>query len=142
MVPGCTYISFLTSTLNFLGSHPQEIIMVEIKSSGFVIKKNKYSKINPEEIIVYSMIPSIEELEECLILARNDCTSEEGRNVGIGSVEDLDSPIGELIETNKRFIMIDKAHFEDAWPRADSYGSFRISFSLFPFFIAETILTI
>lgn len=132
MVPGVSYISFLVSILNFLGSNPQELVMVELKSSGFVITKNKYSKIHPEEIVVYSMIPSIEEFEECLVQARAACSTEEGRNVGIGGVEDLDSPIGDLIESNKRFIMIDKSHFPDAWPRADSYGSFLTSLSLSP----------
>lgn len=123
MVPGITYISFLTSILNFLSLHPNEIVFVELKSSGFIITKDKYSKTNPAEISVYSMIPSAEDYALCLEEARKACETDGGRSIAIGGVGDLDREIGELIKEGKRLILTDKCHEgEKGWQKADSYG--------------------
>ncbi|KAI5475561.1 hypothetical protein MNV49_001157 [Pseudohyphozyma bogoriensis] len=117
MVPGCLYVVFLADVLNFLSSHPKEIVVVELKSDGFVVREDK---VRNGQVAVYSMIPSEEELAQVLEEARQN-TDDGGRSVVIGGAQDLDSPIGTLIEQNKRFIIIGKVHHPDAWPRADSY---------------------
>ncbi|KAL8293568.1 hypothetical protein RQP46_000269 [Phenoliferia psychrophenolica] len=117
MVPGCTYLTFLTDILNFLGENPSETVFVEIKSDGFVVHEDK---LHNGEVVVYSMIPSEAELAAVLEEARQ-ATSEAGREVRTGSAADLDSPIGALIGMRKRLIIVDHVHYPDAWIRADSY---------------------
>ncbi|KAM0752878.1 PLC-like phosphodiesterase [Meredithblackwellia eburnea MCA 4105] len=117
MVPGCTYLQFLTDIFNFLGDHTSEIVVVELKSDGFVVREDK---VRNGEVVVYSMIPNEEELAGVMEEARQ-ATSDGGRAVVIASAQDLDRPIGELIESNKRLIIIDRVHHPDDWDRGDSY---------------------
>lgn len=44
-----------------------------------------------------------------------------GLPVQIAGGQDLDRSIGALVAENRRFIIIDKVHFDTAWPRFDSY---------------------
>lgn len=146
MVPGITYISFLIDILEFLGEHPSEIVFIELKSDGFVVKKDKERE---GQIVVLSMIPSIEELAMCMNEARDQVRNELGRSIVIGqgpfyrllslsprriqlklnqlhcvvnrTARDLDRTIGELIESNTRFIVVDKIHSEASYDRFDSY---------------------
>lgn len=54
IVPGCPYSVFLHDVLTFLSLHPSEITVVELKSDGFPVKKNKYAK--DGKISVWSMV--------------------------------------------------------------------------------------
>lgn len=116
IVPGCPYSVFLHDVLTFLSLHPSEIAVVELKSDGFPVKKNKYAK--DGTISVWSMVPSVEELAQAL----DEGLKEAAVDVVIGGAGDLDRPIGELIESKTRFIVIDKIHDVNAWERGDSYG--------------------
>lgn len=120
---GCEYVTFLTAVLNFLSSHPQEIVFAELKSSGFVVTIDKYHTPpgGTPVIQVYSMIPSEAELTACWEEARR-ATDEGGRKIVMGSAEDLRKTIGELLEEEKRFIVVDRLHHPGDWPRDDSYG--------------------
>ena len=119
VVPGCKYIVFLTNILDFLAEHPSEIVFVELKSDGFAVHEDK--KDAQGVVKVYSMIPSVEELQECLNKARSAAASDTGRAIQIGHASDLDRPIGELISEQKRLIIVDRVHDPEAWDRADSY---------------------
>ncbi|KAK4699903.1 hypothetical protein P7C70_g6353, partial [Phenoliferia sp. Uapishka_3] len=133
MVPGCTYLTFINEILNFLGSHPSEIVFVEIKSDGFLVHEDK---LHNGEVVVYSMIPTESELAEVFQEARK-ATSDEGRRVEIGSAVDLDKSIGEIIDSRKRLVIVDRVHEPDAWNRADSYGS---SLFLYPIVVARRLI--
>lgn len=126
LVPGCTYLSFLLSILNFLADHPWEIVVVELKSDGFVVKEDKYRDNDGDgkaELVVYSMIPSLAELEEMWEEARSLAEKEEARHVLRGGPEDMGRPIGELLDEKRRVIFIDQVHAPGSWARGDSYGA-------------------
>ncbi|SDA03124.1 BZ3500_MvSof-1268-A1-R1_Chr11-1g03316 [Microbotryum saponariae] len=118
IVPGESYKQFLLDILNFLATHPKEIVVVELKDDGFLIKKDKYRK---EELVVYSMVPSEEELAAVLEQARAEAKSDLGREIVLGGPNDLDATIGSLLEQKKRLIMIDRVHHAESWERDDSY---------------------
>lgn len=124
LVPGCTYLTFLLDILNFLSTHPSEIVVVELKSDGFVVREDKY---RDGKLVVYSMIPSPAELDEVWEEARNLVELESAREIARGGPEDMSRPIGELIIEKKRLIMIDQIHRPGCWVRGDSYGGSMIS---------------
>lgn len=79
MVPGVAYVTFLTEILDFLAENSSEIVMIESKSDGFV---SKVDKLKPDGTIsVYSMIPDIAELAECMVEARKLAKTDAGRAV-------------------------------------------------------------
>jgi hypothetical protein len=68
------------------------------------------------------MIPSVEELAHCLEEVRSGL-SPEARAIEIGDENDFNKTIGELIESNRRFIIVDKMHKgEEAFLKRDSYS--------------------
>lgn len=110
---------------------------MEIKSDGFVVcvplatvatradfpsLGRQEDKLHNGEVVVYSMIPKETELSAVFEDARQ-ATSDAGRAVKVTSAADLDTPIGELIESQKRLIIVDHVHYPGSWERADSYGS-------------------
>lgn len=115
---GCKYVDFLTHVLDFLATHPSEIVFVELKSDGFVVRSDK---LHDGKVIVLSMIPSEKELANCLEEARK-ATNDAGRAIVLGSAHDLDSSIGSLISSQKRLLVVDKIHHPNSWPRSDSYS--------------------
>ncbi|KAG8866007.1 hypothetical protein FRB97_004287, partial [Tulasnella sp. 331] len=117
-IPGETYDNFLVDVLTFLGTHPKEIVTVEIQSSGFIFQNDIVKDGN---VIAYSMIPTVAELDGVLQDALQ--TANAGANsINVGSAIDLDTPVGDLISQNKRLILIDMVH-DAKWTRADSYVS-------------------
>ncbi|KAG9039980.1 hypothetical protein FRB95_004452 [Tulasnella sp. JGI-2019a] len=118
-VPGAAYIDFLTNVLEFLDEHPQEIVFAEIKKSGFLLS---HDVIHDGKLVAYSMIPSVEELAAVLEQARTRVANRTAKRIEVGTAADLDRPIGQLIDENRRFFMLDKMHEPDAWPKADSYN--------------------
>lgn len=76
------------------------------------------------------MIPSEAELEGCWQEARR-ATDDGGRRVVMGSAADMGKTIGDLLDEEKRFIVIDRVHHPDDWLRDDSYGE-RVAFSPSP----------
>lgn len=129
MVPGCLYLDFLTSILTFLALHPSEIVVVELKDDGFVVKADR---INAEGVTtVLSMVPTEDELEKVWEEAREKVkeTTRGTQEVVRGGAKDLDRNIGELIEEGKRLILIDRIHRPEEWQRDDSYGTLPLASS-------------
>lgn len=118
-LPGYQYLLFLQDIFEFLGSHPNEIVMFEvrlicmgprghiltralqIKKDGFVVSNDV---VKDGVVVAYSMVPSVEELAECLERAKTNTASD----VVSGSAKDLERPIGQLIDENRRLIIIDR----------------------------------
>ncbi|KAL8276095.1 hypothetical protein RQP46_011510 [Phenoliferia psychrophenolica] len=121
IVPGEPYLMFLIHVLNFLGENPSEIVFFEIKSDGFAILTSSIDPATGKPRVI-TMVPTLEELEATFQRARTSAGSEAARAVVVGSPEDLERPIGELLNENRRLIIADRVHFPDAWPRADSYS--------------------
>ncbi|ORY50675.1 PLC-like phosphodiesterase, partial [Leucosporidium creatinivorum] len=118
IVPGCTYLTFLLDILNFLATRPSEIVVVELKSDGFVIREDK---LREGKLVVYSMIPSPAELDEVWEEARNLAELESAREIVRGGPEDMSRSIGELIKEKRRIIVVDQVHQPGCWVRGDSY---------------------
>jgi hypothetical protein len=138
MVPGCEYVTFLTNVLEFLSTHPSEIVVAQIKASGeqeslrahkkhsdrppthsrigFLLPKQKLNK--EGEVVALSMVPTAAELAASLAEAHKAVPK---ADIVIGSPKDLDLPIGTLIQSKKRFIMIDLMHDPDGWDFEDTY---------------------
>ncbi|KAM0791848.1 hypothetical protein ACM66B_004105 [Microbotryomycetes sp. NB124-2] len=118
IVPGCTYESFLTSVLNFLATHPKEIVVVELKDDGFAIKSDRYHE---DKLVVYTMVPTEEELAQDMQRAREATTAPGARDIVVGDASDMAKSIGEIIGSNRRLLLIDRVHHPEQWQRNDSY---------------------
>ncbi|KAK4048970.1 hypothetical protein OIO90_005605 [Microbotryomycetes sp. JL221] len=118
IVPGCSYQEFLTSILDFLATRPKEIVVVELKDDGFAVKSDRSHE---GKVVVYSMVPTEEELVQDLESARQATTAAGAKDVVLGSASDMTRPIGDLIKENKRLLLIDRVHYPDSWQRNDSY---------------------
>ena len=118
IVPGVDYVSFLADCFTFLGEHEREVVVVELKDDGFVVKEDKLRANG--EVAVCTMVPTVEELEAAMAQAR-EVTTDAGRGVKLGGAAELDAPIGSLLESNKRLIIIDRVHEPENWSRLDSY---------------------
>ena len=116
LVPGQGYIEFLTQILAFLVEHTREVVVVELKSDGFVLTKPTERE---GEVTALSMIPTTDELAECLTKAREQVSGSDA--VKIGRALDMDKPIGELLDSGARLVLIDRVHEPDSWSRLDSY---------------------
>lgn len=128
LVPGCTYLTFLLDILNFLSTHPSEIVVVELKSDGFIVREDK---LHEGKVAVYSMIPAPAELDEVWEEARKLAEADSAREIVRGGPEDMSRPIGELIKERKRVILVDQVHQPGCWVRGDSYGESISSSHLF-----------
>lgn len=74
---------------------------LQIKKDGFVVSNDV---VKDGVVVAYSMVPSVEELAECLERAKTNTASD----VVSGSAKDLERPIGQLIDENRRLIIIDR----------------------------------
>ncbi|KAK4046946.1 hypothetical protein OIV83_005737 [Microbotryomycetes sp. JL201] len=118
IVPGCTYESFLTSILEFLATHPREIVVIELKDDGFAIKSNREKD---GQVVVYTMVPTEEELSQDMERARLAAKASGAQDIVIGDASDMAKPIGEILKANRRLLLIDRVHHPDQWKRNDSY---------------------
>ena len=116
LVPGQAYIDFLTQILAFLVEHSREVVVVELKSDGFVLPKPTE---RDGKVTALGMIPTPDELAACLATAREHVTGSE--SIQIGRALDMDKPIGDLLDSGARLILIDRVHEPDSWSRLDSY---------------------
>lgn len=60
------------------------------------------------KLVAHSMVPSVDELAAVLERARSCVANRITKSVEIGTAKDLDRPIGQLLEENRRFFMLDK----------------------------------
>lgn len=118
------YSTFLTDILNFLAANPREIVVVELKSDGFVVKADKERN---GKVVVYTMVPTVAELDEVWEEARKAAEQDSARDIVRAGPGDLGRPIGELINERKRLILIDQIHDPGCWVRNDSYGEAELS---------------
>ena len=119
LVPGVTYLEFLRSILDFLAAHPKEIVVVELKSDGFVVREDKK---RDGKVVVYSMIPSPAELDEVWEEARRLAELDSAREILRAGPMDMGRNIADLLNERKRMIVIDQIHQPGCWIRNDSYG--------------------
>ena len=106
LVPGETYLSFLSAILAFLSRNPKEIAVVELKKDGFVLAEDKHDKVG--KLVANSMVPTVEALAEVLQQARKETGN---HDVQVAEAKELDSPIGRLIEANKRLFIVDRVSY-------------------------------
>ncbi|GAA95267.1 uncharacterized protein L969DRAFT_44743 [Mixia osmundae IAM 14324] len=118
LVPGCSYAVFLNDVIEFLATHPKEIVFYEIKNDGIILQKPIERN---GEVVALSMVPTAEVLAEYLRKAFEACNKPEASTIKVGGPEDLDTPIGELLKANKRLIIADRVHDPEGWQRSDSY---------------------
>lgn len=119
IVPGCTYEDFLTQIFDFLATHPSEIVVVELKDDGFVIREDRFRE---DKLVVHNMVPSVEELEKEMQHARDAAKEPGAKEIVVAGPADMNKTIGQLIQEKRRLILIDRVHNPEAWARNDSYG--------------------
>ncbi|GAA5891838.1 hypothetical protein JCM6882_007378 [Rhodosporidiobolus microsporus] len=133
IVPGVSYEMFLLDVLAFLAENEEEIVVVELKDDGFPFKTDIYptpssppaNPAAPVKPVTISMVPSLSDLADTLKRARSSSTLK-ARDIQVGGAADLVRTIGELLEENRRLIIINRMHAAeleetDRWERADSY---------------------
>lgn len=85
-IPGCRFDDFLRRVVEFLGSHPQEIVVVNIKYDGFL-----------ED----GMKPADSEITRYLGAALA------GKGIALGDKTDLQTSYQELLDSHKRLIVLE-----------------------------------